>query len=131
MVHQRRHGIDFCIAARTRQSIGHIVPLVGGGAEVGREVIIGVLDIIDYTVTIIREAAIALGGVVMVFHHLRRGGRHTARNGTIIVATIGGAETIVERRLVPGGGHQGGHGTAEGRQRHRTTLQHAPLLGRT
>ena len=130
VVHQGGHGVDLRRGARARQGVGHLRPLVGRGAEVGRQVVVGVLRAVHGARGAVGMAAVARGGVVVVFHHLRRGRGHTARHRTLGIAAVGGAEGVVVGALVPRGGHQRGHRCRHHGRRHGAVEQLAPGPGK-
>ena len=129
VVHQGGHGVDLCRRACRRQGVGHLRPLVGRGAEVGRKVVVSVLRAVHVTAAAVGVAAVARGGVVVVLHHLRRGRGHTARHRARCLAAVGGAQGVVVGALVPRGGQQRSHGSGQHRLRGRAVHQALPLLG--
>ena len=130
VVHKGSHSIDLRRGACTRQGVGHLRPLVGGGPEVGRQVVVCVLYTIHYAVAGVGVAAVARGGVVVILHHLRRSRSHTARHRTLGLAAIGGAEGVVVRTLIPRSGHQRSHRRVQLRRRHSAVEQLAPCAGK-
>jgi len=68
MMHKGGHSVDLGGGAGTGEGVGHIVPIVGGGAEISASGGIGAGRVGVRTVT--------SSGVVPVFHDLGGGGGH-------------------------------------------------------
>ena len=129
VVHQGGYGVDLRRAAGSRETAGHLRPLVGGGAEVGGEVVVGVGAVRARARRAVGMAAIAGGGIAVVFHHLRGGGGHTAGHSLPTSAVVVGTEVVVVGTLVPGGGEHGTHGGEQRGLGHHTAGQGLPHRG--
>ena len=124
VVHQLRHSVDLGLAARTVQFVGHDAPVIVCGAE------IGILRAIAYVAVAchIAVAAIAGGGVVPIFHDLRRCRSHTAGHHILSVYRVVGAHGVVVGALVPRGGEQRGNLRGQARLRSHAAEQPRPLF---
>ena len=125
VVYQRCHGVNLGLAACRGQRVGHGEPLVVGVAEVGREHAVADASV----VADVGVGAVARGGMVPVFHYLRRRRGHAARHGQLTVDGVVGAVGVVVRALVPGGRQHGRHVRRQRLLGGHALLQQAPLGG--
>ena len=93
VVHQGGHSRLLRVRRGSRQRVGHVVPVVGGGSKVGAQCAVLAVGI--------AVASSAVHRMLPVFHHLRHG-RHNAAGGRArVVLRVEGAQGVVVGRLVP------------------------------
>ena len=91
---QRSRGEHLGLGGVVVQRIGHVVPVVGGVAEVGTNLTIVVM--------IVAVAADALGGISPETHELRHGRSQATHNGVTARASgIDGTAIVIGIGLVP------------------------------